>query len=68
MEKSMKQPDTWQKRQKVYIGHYSITAKKTIHWLNNLNVVKWTKSGRSKLIYLAYLQSPAGMSSLIRFR
>ena len=29
---------------------------------------KRTKSGRSKLIYLAYLYSPAGMSSLIRFR
>ena len=37
MEKSMKQPDNRQKRQKVYIGHYSITGNKTIHWLNNLN-------------------------------
>ena len=28
---------------------------------------KWTKSGRLKLINLAYLYSPAGMSSLICF-
>ena len=29
---------------------------------------KRTKSGRLEFIYLAYLYSPAGMSSLIRFR
>ena len=62
--KSMKHPEIWQK------------MLEGVHWpifyyeQENYSLTKqskWTKSGRLKLINLAYLYSPAGMSSMIRF-